>query len=170
MQNDLSATDFSCLCWKKSKQCLELSILREVFNNHAPMISKPVKGKISQWLNPQIKSKMNNRDKLYRKFRKSRTESNSKSYKSQRNKVNVLVRKAKKEYFQNLLRESTNDPSRFWKILKKIFPTKNIVSGAKSFLIEGSLTTCPVKIASAVFASFLPTWQTYCQTKIDLLE
>ena len=96
---------------------------------------------------------MNNRDKLYRIFKNSRSESEFKKYKSQRNRLNVMVRKAKKENFRNLLRQSTHDPCRFWKTLKTIFPTKSVVSSAKSFLIDGSLTTCSIKIASS-FCNF----------------
>ena len=156
MQKHLSATDFSSVYsdrnpntgWNSFK-----SILTDIYNKHAPMISKRVKGKISPWINSHIKAEMNNRDKLYRIFKNSRSESEFEKYKSQRNRVNVMVRKAKKEYFRNLLRQSTHDPSRFWKTLKTIFPTKSVVSSAKSFLIDGSLTTCSIKIASS-FCNF----------------
>lgn len=112
MQKHLSATDFSSVYsdrnpntgWNSFK-----SILTDIYNKHAPMISKRVKGKISPWINSHIKAEMNNRDKLYRIFKNSRSESEFEKYKykSQRNRVNVMVRKAKKEYFRNLLRQST---------------------------------------------------------------
>ena len=154
MQKHLSATEFSSVYSDRNSSTAWNSfklILTDVYNKHAPMITKRVKGKISPWLNSQIKAEMNNRDKLYRIFKNSRSESEFKKYKSQRNRLNVMVRKAKKEHFRNLLRQSTHDPCRFWKTLKTIFPTKSVVSSC--FLIDGSLTTCSRKIASS-FCNF----------------
>ena len=45
------------------------------------MISKRVKGKKFPWLDRDIKTEMNNRDKLYRKFRKSKSEVDFDTYK-----------------------------------------------------------------------------------------
>ena len=127
MQKELKETDFSSVYSeknpKKAWNSLK-SILTNVFDNYAPVISKRVKGKTSSWLARDIKKEMNDRDKLHRKFRKSRSDLDSQSYKKQRNKVNIMVRKAKSNYYRNLLTESSRDPKRFWNTLKRIFPTK----------------------------------------------
>ena len=165
-KNELRDTDFSSVlaennankAWNSLKE-----ILINVFNTHAPMISKRVKGKKSPWLDRDIKTEMNNRDKLYRKFRKSKSEVDFDTYKKQRNKVNVIVRKAKSSHYRNLLTESSHDPKRFWNTLKKIFPTKNVVSSAKSFPKDGSMTSCSLTIVSSFCEFFL-------QTSLDALS
>ena len=152
LQQELQNTDFSSVfsetnpnkSWKSLK-----SILLRIFNNNAPLITKRVKGKKSPWLNRYIKSEMNLRDSLNRKFRKSRSEADFNTYKHQRNKVNAMVRKAKNKHYKTLLSESTGDQKRFWKILKRIFPTKEVVANAKSFFIDGVLESRPAKIASS---------------------
>ena len=47
------------------------NILLEVFQKHAPIINKRVRGKPCPWLTNDLKSKMNTRDKLLRKMRKT---------------------------------------------------------------------------------------------------
>lgn len=36
--------------------------IRKVFDEHAPMIEKHIKGRLCEWLNQDVKSDMNNRD------------------------------------------------------------------------------------------------------------
>ena len=77
-QKHLSATEFSSVYSDRNSSTAWNSfklILTDVYNKHAPMITKRVKGKFSPWLNSQIKAEMNNRDKLYRIFKNSRSES-----------------------------------------------------------------------------------------------
>ena len=50
------------------------NLLETTFNKHAPLINKRVKGRSCPWLNHEIKTKMNERDKVLRKYRKSHSE------------------------------------------------------------------------------------------------
>ena len=134
--------------WKNLK-----NILLKTFNKHAPIISKRVKGKKSPWLTTSIKKEMNSRDLLHRKFRKSRCQTDYDTYRIQRNKVNVIVRKAKNKHYKSMLNESSNDPRRFWRTLKQIFPVNKTVTNAKSFFINGVLESKPARIAS-IFCKF----------------
>ena len=72
-----------------------------------------MKGKESPWLNRDLKSEMNHRDFLQSKHRKSKLPSDFKRFQTQRNKVNTLVRKAKAQYNQDLLKDSVRDPNPF---------------------------------------------------------
>ncbi len=63
---------------------------------------------------------MNERDKVLRKFRKTKAEVDQAAYKEKRNAVNVAVRKAKSSYHGNLLVENAGDPNRFWRTIKSI--------------------------------------------------
>lgn len=131
-------------------------IVSRNFNKHAPNITKKVKGKKSPWLTRDIKLEMNYRDTLNRKFRKSRTSTDFEKFKSQRNKVNNLVRKARNEHSRTLLQETANDPKRFWKTLKRIFPLKEKISTVKSFIIDGIRNSNAKSIASR-FCSYFST-------------
>ena len=115
------------------------SILQTAFDSFCPMITKKVKGKPSPWLTAEIKSLMNERDKLLRKWRKVKRKDLKDQLKAKRNLVNSRVRAEKAEYTKSLLRENANDPTSFWKTLKKVFPIKTKNSHAEhSFTIKGN--------------------------------
>ena len=140
-------------------------ILQRNIDKHIPTIVKRVKGRKSAWLTAELKSEMNLCDVLHRKFLKSKSTTDSNAYKAQRNHTNVLVRKAKKQHGRTLLNESANDPGRFWKSLKKMFPLKGKVLCAKSFLIKNKLTANSKAIANG-FCSFFSTVANKLKTKV----
>ena len=96
-----------------------------IFDQYAPLITKRVKSKPAPWLTPQIKAVMNDRDKLMRKYRKSKSDFDKREYQNKRNRVNILLRKAKTNYSKELLRENSNDPESFWKTLKLLYPVSS---------------------------------------------
>ena len=120
-----------------------------LFNKHAPIITKKVKGKVSPWLTPAIKTAMNDRDKLLRKSRKSKKDEDVSAYKRKRNIVNNMIRKSKSSYHRRLLQENSNDPDRFWRILKTVYPSKvKHNSTSKLFEISGEKTDDPERISN----------------------
>ena len=58
------------------------SVLTKTFNKHAPFINKRVKGMFCPWLSNDIKTLMNERDKVLRKARKTKKELDWSNYKS----------------------------------------------------------------------------------------
>ncbi|MEM6812713.1 MAG: reverse transcriptase family protein, partial [Pseudomonadota bacterium] len=172
LRNDLRETNFDAVfsdsnpntAWNNFQ-----SILRTTFDRHAPFISKKVKTEKSAWLNRELKQQMNQRDALQRKFRKSRSTEDFENYKRLRNRVNINIRKAKNEHSQRLLRESANDPNRFWKAVKKIYPTKVKETISKAMLIGERLTTNAKEIASS-FCSFFSKVATTLKSKAAPLK
>ena len=81
-------------------------------------------------------------------MRKTQLQFDINAYKAKRNEVNIALRKAKSQYFKNLLSGNTNSREKFWKTLKSIFPIKNKSNNSKSFLIENEFTSMPSKIAT----------------------
>ncbi len=67
------------------------NILSDIFGRHAPKISKKVRGKPAPWLNNEVKALMNDRDKLLRRSRQTRRESDISSYRRKRNEVNIAL-------------------------------------------------------------------------------
>ena len=102
-----------------------------------------------------------------KKHRKSKLPSDFKRFQTERNKVNTLVKKAKAQYNQDLLKDSARDPNRFWSAIKKIFPTKEHNSTAKTFLLDNKLTTNTKKIASS-FCLFFTNVASIFKTKQHL--
>eukprot|EP00794_Sanderia_malayensis_P021166 gene21166-23244_t len=92
---------------------------------------------------------MNSRDKLLRRARRTNAENDWSSYKRQRNNVTSLVKKVKNSYFRDLLRENARKPQKFWSVLKKAFPTKEVSHHSNTaFNIKGKQTTDSFAIAN----------------------
>ena len=69
---------------------------------------------------------MNYCEALRRKFQRTKTEQDHNSYKKQRNKTNILVRKAKKEFNKKLLTDSANNSQSFLAGSKENFSLKRV--------------------------------------------
>ena len=125
-----------------------------VFNKHAPKIVKKIRGKPAPWLTEDIKTTMNKRDQLLRKYRKDGIVSDSVEYRKLRNEVNVKIRRAKAEYHKKHLEENTSNPSKFWRALKSIYPNKSIKRVEKTF--QDIKSSDPQEISNG-FAKFFRT-------------
>ena len=125
------------------------SLLTDAFNRFAPKSIKQVKGKSSPWITAEIRQLMNRRDVLLRKSRKTKTPHYRNAYKEIRNRVNVMIRNAKANHAKNLLRENQKDPTKFWNVIKSIYPSKTKLPNIeKSFKVDGNLTSDKTKIAN----------------------
>jgi hypothetical protein len=134
------------------------NILMNTLDRYAPLIQKTVKGKPSPWLNNELKRHMNIRDQLHRRAQKSKHNDDWSAYRRKRNFVkNELVR-SKRSYFQSKLVENRSKPDRLWKIIKTIYPVKDITkcSSAKTFKIGECLITDKSTIAEE-FCKFFTT-------------
>ena len=64
--------------------------------------------------------KLNERDKLFKKLKKSFLHVDKDSYKEARNEVQKLIRTKKKAHFQGKLTENIGKPKELWKSLKSL--------------------------------------------------
>ena len=103
-------------------------ILLNIFNKNAPFIEKKIKSKPCPWIDEATKMKMKERDQSLRKARRTKNDEHWKIYRSLRNRCSNMLRKSRSNYYENLLTEHHQNPKSFWKIVKKIFPTKNTPS------------------------------------------
>lgn len=133
------------------------SILTSTFDHHAPIIEKHIRGKPSPWLTSELKSFMNDRDNLLKIARKSNKVDDFEKYKHKRNKVNLLIKKAKSTYHQNLLNENASDPDNFWKSIKSIYKVKSDEKQQHQFFqFDGRKTNNSNDIANG-FCKFFST-------------
>ena len=114
--------------------------LLNAFDKHAPIIRKRVKGRFCPWLTAEIRQKMNNRDKLLRKARKTQNETDWNNYRKLRNNCTNDIRLAKSNFNQNLLAENSKHPRKFWQTIKQIFPVKSKSNAAPSRYLENETT------------------------------
>ena len=91
-----------------------------VIDNLAPSKNKRIKGTSQNWFDAEIMEKISDRDKLFKKFKKSRLHVDKDNYKEARNEVQKLIRTKKKAYFESKLTENTGKPNQLWKCLKSL--------------------------------------------------
>ena len=120
---------------------------------HAPLKEKLVRGNSNPWLTRDIRQSMNTRDYHLKKFKQTKLDIHWENYKKSRNTVTKKVRAAKANHVRNVFKESTNNPTDFWKHIKNCYPTKESCSPAKSFKINGSYTSDKFSISNS-FCSF----------------
>ena len=99
--------------------------LLTVFDRHAPLVTKRVKGRVCPWMNSDITDAMKERDKVLRKARKSKNTSDWTLYKRLRNRCTEMIRSAKSMFHKTLLCENAKNPRKFWQCIKSIIPTKS---------------------------------------------
>ena len=111
----LSSIDEAVCKWEE--------ILTSVVDKHMPIRTKRVKKKQSPWLNETIFNLMKKRDKIKKKAKVSHTNDDWKEYRKTRNKVTFEIKKAKKKYYTEKIKESQGR-AQSWEILKLLMPAK----------------------------------------------
>ena len=77
------------------------------------------------------------RTRLRNIFLKNRSDENKINYNKQKNLCVTLLRKSKREYYQNLSVENVCDNKKFWKVVKPLL-SNQIMSSEKIALVEGT--------------------------------
>ena len=86
-----------------------------------------IKNNASEWFDGEIAEKIHTRDKLYKKFKSTKLHVDEEIYKEARNTVQNLIRKKKKAYFEEKIKENTANPKKLWKTLKQLgLPEKRL--------------------------------------------
>eukprot|EP00794_Sanderia_malayensis_P006428 gene6428-7159_t len=107
------------IAWNYMKEALS-----SIIDRHAPLIKMRVKGRRCPWITYEIKSLMNTRDKILRKARNTKEESDWSLYERLKNSCNNKIKQAKQKYHRDLLIENSRNPNKSWKCIKEIFPSK----------------------------------------------
>ena len=89
-----------------------ISRLDCVVNAVATFKTIRVKNKISEWFDGDIADKKHTRDKLYKRFKLTKLHVDEEIYREARNVVQNLIRKKKKAYFEEKLKESTKNSNK----------------------------------------------------------
>ena len=125
-----------------------------VINAVAPFKTVRIKNNASEWFDGEIAEKIHTRDKIYKKFKSTKLHVDEEIYKEARNTVQNLIRKKKKAYFEEKLKENTANPKKLWKTLKQLgLPEKRLPCTDVCLKVEEDLKFDPFTI-SELFKKF----------------
>ena len=122
----------------------------------APFKRVRIKNNASEWFDGEIAEKIHTRDKLYKKFKSTKLHVDEEIYKEARNTVQNLIRKKKKAYFEEKLKENTANPKKLWKTLKQLgLPEKSLPCTDVCLKVEEDLKFDTFTI-SELFKNYIP--------------
>ena len=104
------------------------NILVNTLNTHAPLKKKVMRFNNNPFMTKTLRKAIMQRSKLKTEYNVKRTIASWEKYKRQRNYCVNLLRKSKKNYFQNLNVKDLADNKKFWKSVKPYFSKKGINS------------------------------------------
>ena len=99
-------------------------IFMQILNKYAPMKKKCIRGNNAPFMNKTLCKAFMHRSKLKNKFNKIPTEDNKRLYKKQRNFCVSLLKKEKRNYYNNLDLKIFDDNKTFWQRIKPLFSDK----------------------------------------------
>ena len=117
---------------------LFMNICKVTLDKVAPLKQKHIRSNHSPFLNKEILKAIMNKTRLRNKFLRSRSTKDRSAYNQQINFCLSLVRKTKKDYYNNLDHKKVTDSRSFWRTVKPLFSEKNS-SFSKITLIENGL-------------------------------
>ena len=92
----------------------------------APLKKICIKNKTAEWVDIEILNGIKKRDKLFTKFKKSKSYDDHENYKKARNNLQKLIKNKKRNFIEHKLTENIGKPKELWKILRGIgAPSKN---------------------------------------------
>ena len=91
-----------------------------VIDNLALSKNKSIKGTSQDWIGAEIMEKINERDKVFENFKKSRLHVDEDNYKEARNDLQKLIRTKKKAFFESKLTQNIGKSKEFRKSLKSL--------------------------------------------------
>ena len=115
------------------------SIFIETLNKHAPLKGKFVRANNSPFMNKALIKAIMKRSRLKNKFNKNPNDINGSNYKKQRNYCVNLLRRVKKEYYNNLNPKNITDNKKFWNSIKPLFSDKSKSSNKITLIENGTI-------------------------------
>ena len=104
-----------------------LEDITTLVEKHVPIIkctNHESKLKAKPWINNRIQKMMKVRDRLLRKVKKDRNETNKQFYKKFRNRVANELKKSKLEYYQNYFAMNDKNMKKLWTGINSIISQK----------------------------------------------
>ena len=84
----------------------------------APMKQAKIKNNTQEWFDEEVADKINIREKYFKKFKKSKLHVDEDIFKESQKDVRNIIKKKKKDFFENKITENIGKPKELWKSLK----------------------------------------------------
>ena len=126
-----------------------------------PLSKNKLKNIKRPWIDHNLLKIMRQKNNLYRKYLRNKSDNNSKRYKKVRNTFNHESKKAKQLYYKKLFGDKNINSSTIWKQINKLInlKAKNDNSIKEIILEDGSKTTDISKISNNLNNSFIQRGQ-----------
>ena len=156
----------NCTSTEEAWACFKSTFL-SVVDILAPMKVIRMKVRTQPWMNTDILRAIKERNNKYAKFRKNRNEELFLICKTLRNKVNGMIKSAKKTYFNEKVEENKNKPQKLWKALKELGCSNRLKTKITNLNIKinGSIITEKLNVANCLNGFFT----TIATTLVDKL-
>ena len=128
-----------------------------VLNTIAPVTKKRVRESNPQWITEELLNSIKLRDYLKKVASRSKTEEDWVRFKQQRNFVINLKNRLKKQYFQNLIDENSDNSKKLWKTLNSLIPNDKRCNIIPHFLTDNGKEISNKKEIAETFNKFFST-------------
>ena len=122
------------------------------------------------FMTKQLRKAIMHHSRLKNVFNKSRTPKTWDSYKKQRNFCVNLLRKTKKEYFENINIKDINDNKKFWKTVKPLFSNKGLNTNKLMIIEKNNLISEESILANTMNQYFTSITKTTASKKISPIK
>ena len=123
------------------------NIFLKVLNKHAPIKTKRLRGNHSPFVTKDLRKAIMLRSKLRNQYLKCKSEEARARFKIQRNFCVTLLRKARRNYYENVELGRVNDSKKFWNAVKPVFGNK-VTTRSNITLIENQkVVTFEIELA-----------------------
>lgn len=136
------------------KLCIWENLFTPVMNIFFPVRRKRIRKNSYPWIDSSILVLMHNRDQARKKALKSKSDEEFNIYRRLRNCVTSRLRKAKSEFFKRKLDDCHRDPKAFWKLMKKLLPSKNRTTRIDKLVVDGVDIVDPKGISDSLNMHF----------------
>ena len=124
--------------------------LMTVIDKIAPCKSKRVKGNTQKWFDGEVLEKLNLRNKLFNKFKKSRLHIDNELYKKSKHDAFKLTASKKQAFFVENLSETIGKPKELWESFKSLsMPNKTVISNFDAIKENDTLTYDTLSISKS---------------------
>ena len=131
-----------------------ISKLMSVINQIAPIKDIRVKNRTEEWFDGEIAESIKNRDKLFKKYKKSKLHNDKEQFKAARNSTKSLIDKKKKSFFKEKLSENIGKPKELWKSLNSLGLSSKNKSESKICLNENGKLNFESKVNANIFTNY----------------
>ena len=130
-----------------------ITISKHVLQMQAPIKEKHVRYNQAMFMNKPLQKAIMNRSRLLNKYRKKKTEETKLAYKKQRNFCVKLLRKTKKEFYNNLNVKCITDNKLFWKTVKPSFTDKTLKDERITLVEKNEVISDDIKLVK-IFSEY----------------